>query len=337
MDRRKKTHLFITATFVAIGLVATIGIIAVALRTVRSDGSARGIGGGQTGGGPPSWMIAGMEGDPAARAETARAIGSRKALNGLPVLEKGAATDPDPKVKIACLQGLGELARPEPVPAICVLAGHEHAGVRAAAAEALGKIEHRLAVPALFRTAKDQAVEVRRATALALASKKHDEVSETLLGMSSDRRAEVRMAAVESATKRGDDICIRVLAGRAVLDNNDGVRVAAAVALRRIGARAAPDLYRALPGSKSPEGRQLGVNLAVALDGTNAVAGLIAAVENAQAVSSLVGNDLSDKVAEALATLGPKGVPVLSRAVSAPGRTMFGRETAEAAIKRINP
>ena len=336
MDRRKKTHLFITATFVAIGFVATIGIIAVALRTVRSDGSARGIGGGQTGGGPPSWMIAGMEGDPATRAETARAIGSRKALNGLPVLEKGAATDPDPKVKIACLWALGELGRPEPVPAIRILAGHGDAGVRAAAVGALGRIEHELTVPALERTARDQSMQVRSATATALAGKPGDDVSKTVMLLSFDRSVQVRMAAVESAIKRSDDISIQTLVGRALTDDDDSVRKAAAGALRTIDGKVTVHIYSILPTAGSAAGRQVGVGLAVALDGTNAVEGLVAAVEKAQAVSSLVGNDLSDKVVEALATLGPKGVPALSRAASAPGRTIFGRETAEAAMKRIN-
>jgi len=337
MDRHKKSHLVITATFVVIGLVATVGIIAVALRGVRSDGSAHGIGGDSVSGGPPSWMIVGMDGPPAERIATAEKIGAQKNLAGLAVLERGAASDPDPAVKIACLNALGELRNPGPTPAIRVLGGHGDPGVRAAAAEALGKIESDLALPALLRLAKDGDAHVRSAGASALATKDDESAAKALMVLSGDGQAGVRLSAVGAAARRTDVISRQALANRAAQDRDNGVRTVAAAALREIGAEATPYLVRALPSSESPEGRQLGVDLAVELGGTNSIEGLLSAIEKAQAKSSIAGSDLSERAAKALARLGPEGVPALITAASASGRTIFGREAAEAAVKRINP
>ena len=331
-EERSHSHRLMFVALAAVALVTILGLVRFVTRGKPPGAATPGADADATL--PEGWMLSGME-DPPLREETAREIGRKKAVRGVGLLEQHAKSDPDIKVRVACLWALGELGRPEPVPTICASICEQDAGIRAAAAEALGKIEHDLATPALIRASRDKAVEVRRLAASALRRKPGPDASEALRKSSEDQSSAVRLAAVAALAEREDDVSRLALARRAVVDEDDAVRSSAAAALRRLGDAAVPHLCRALPSAQTAAGRKLGVCLAAELGGVNAAPGLIRAMEKAQEVSTVIGNGIYEEAVAALSGLGAAVVAPLAQAAFGEDCTLFGKAAAAEIFSRI--
>jgi HEAT repeat protein len=185
-----------------------------------------------------------------------------------------ALSDEDPRMRLAIIDLLGDLAEPDAVPALAGALRDPEWRVRWQAADALGKMGNTAAVPDLVEMLTDNNKDVRISVAYALGRIGHISAVEGLVKLLHDREWRVRWGAAEALWEIGEaavpallevlreeDEYVRRAAVRALAqigspaisalivtleDDNWDVRWSAAAALQEIGDPAVPALVAAL-------------------------------------------------------------------------------------------
>ncbi len=133
--------------------------------------------------------------DSAVRRECAETLGRISSADRTPL--RSALQDPDPEVREAAANALGELGDRTAVPELVALVGNtnEDALVREAAVAALGAIGDTRALPILLENVATAPPQVRRRCVVALTVFDGDEVEIALRRAAADRNPMVREAA----------------------------------------------------------------------------------------------------------------------------------------------
>ena len=175
---------------------------------------------------------------PDRRAAAAEAIAHHGGPEAVELLRWKAAADDDPQVVRAAINGLCHMAvRTSPhsgsaVAAIAAVAGDPSR--RAEAIAALARLPV-AAIPRFGDVLSSREAAARRAILEALGRMAHPEASAYVVAALDDGDASVRQLAVAILSRLGSRGIARAFAGLAASDPSDGVRRAAALALRRLG------------------------------------------------------------------------------------------------------
>ncbi len=175
---------------------------------------------------------------PDRRAAAAEAIAHHGGPQAVELLRWKAAADDDPQVVRAAISGLSHMAvRTSPhagsaVAAIAAVAGDPSR--RAEAIAALARLPV-AAIPRLGEVLSSREAAVRRAILEALGRMAHPTASAYVVAALDDGDASVRQLAVAILSRLGSRGIARSFAELAASDPSDGVRRAAALALRRLG------------------------------------------------------------------------------------------------------
>jgi HEAT repeat protein len=175
---------------------------------------------------------------PERRAAAVEAIARHGGASAVELLQWTAAADAAPEVARAALAGLGRIgAGATPQAAAAVMAIAAVASDPARRTDVIGVLARmpEAAIPHVGAALASREPSVRRAAIEALARKTHPAASAYLLTALGDADASVRQLAVSVLSRLGTRGVARSFAQLAESDPSDGVRRAAAIALRRIG------------------------------------------------------------------------------------------------------
>lgn len=146
-------------------------------------------------------------------------------------------TDPDPLIRLDAAGRLGNLDRPEAVPALVQALSDRESRVRAAAAKSLGMLAAPEGVIPLCQQLGDQRVEVRRAAAVALATLGDVQATVSLImALEAERDGEARRLLARALGQVGDRRALRPLQ-QLTGDKHWAVRREAAAAVQQVLAR----------------------------------------------------------------------------------------------------
>lgn len=175
---------------------------------------------------------------PARRVAAAEAIGRRHGAAAIELLQWTAAADTDVEVTRAAIGGLSRIgggAGPHAAQAVAALAAVAGDPARRAdSIAALAALSERT-IPHLGGALESREPSVRCAVIEALGRQAHPTASAYVLGALGDEDASVRQLAVTVLARLGTRGVARPLADLADHDPSEGVRRAAAIALRRMG------------------------------------------------------------------------------------------------------
>ena len=175
---------------------------------------------------------------PDRRMAAAEALAHRGGAQGVELLRWTAAADEDPRVVRAAIDGLSQIAAtPSPdaaeaVAAIAAVAADSQR--RADAIAALARVSEST-IPHLGEALSSREPSVRRAVLEALGRLAHPTASAYVLTALEDGDASVRQLAVTILSRLGSRGVARSFAELAESDPSEGVRRAAAIALKRLG------------------------------------------------------------------------------------------------------
>lgn len=161
-----------------------------------------------------------------------------------------AVHDPDDRVRSAAISRLGASRRPEAVPALTALVGHEHPRTRARIAYALGRLG---GTPALLRLLRDDDAHVRDQARDALGTAGDPPAVAALLAEAGAADPRTRAQAAKALAKVADPRAAERLALLAA-DPDAGVRAAVLSGLATAGARS--PLALALAADPDPAVRE---------------------------------------------------------------------------------
>jgi HEAT repeat protein len=154
-------------------------------------------------------------------------LGRARGNHRLPLLRKLAADD-DPDVCCAAVEALGKFKLTKDLPLLRRAAEDQDAAVRRAAVEALGKFKLTKDLPLLRRIAKDQNASVRREAVEALGRFKNIEALPLLWELAKDKDSDVRSAAASAIRSFKDWAETLSMLRELAKDQNQDVRLAAA-------------------------------------------------------------------------------------------------------------
>ncbi len=186
-----------------------------------------------------------------------------------------ALSDEDPRMRLAIIDLLGDMAEPEAVPALAGALRDPEWRVRWQAADALGKMGSTTAVPDLVDMLADSNKDVRISVAYALGRIGHVSAVEGLVKLLQDREWRVRWGAAEALWEIGEAAVPALI--EVLRQEDEYVRRAAIRALAQIGSPAIPALIETL----KDDNWDVRWSAAAALQeiGDAAVAALVAALD----------------------------------------------------------
>jgi HEAT repeat protein len=155
-----------------------------------------------------------------------------------------ALSDEDPRMRLAIIELLGDIADPEAVPALTGALRDPEWRVRWQAAEALGKMRNVAAVPDLVEMLTDSNKDVRISVAYALGRIGHLSAVEGLIKLLHDREWRVRWGAAEALWEIGEAAVPALI--EELREEDEYIRRAAIRALAQIGKPAIPSLIATL-------------------------------------------------------------------------------------------
>jgi len=241
--------------------------------------------------------------DPEIRAAAATALGVLGNADGLRPLQDAVDGDAEASVRVAAAAALGALNNPRAIPALLRALKDGHKGVRTAAVEALGKLGEPALNPLLEAVQGDDEV-VRRGADQALG-----QLAQKLAGDLASEDKGVREAAVTALGRIGRRDKVQAILPL-LRDSEPRVRLAAARALERLPAAAA---RAALKSRMQGEAEEEGVRLAAAV--ALGKLGDPAAFEFLIAALASEDSALRVTAAAALAEMGERAAGLLRQAL----------------------
>jgi len=186
-----------------------------------------------------------------------------------------ALKDPDPKVREAAANSLGQLEDPRAIPGLIEASRDASSAVRAAALESLSRFDDPRVVDPMIQALKDPNREVRQDAAQSLGRFNDARAVRPLTAALSDSSADVRQAAAESLGELHDAQAAPALGG-ALKDPKADVRQAAAQALGELELKHAPQALIDALGDPEADVRQAAAQSLGEIQDPLAVPGLTA-------------------------------------------------------------
>ena len=226
--------------------------------------------------------------------QSGRARGTGDTVSGVVPALIAALKDPDPKVREAAANSLGQLEDPRAIPGLIEASHDANSDVRAAALQSLSRFEDPRVVDPMILALKDPNRDVRQDAAQSLGHFKDPRTLRPLTAALSDSSADVRQAAAQSLGELGDAQAAPALGG-ALKDPKADVRQAAAQALGELELKYAPQALIDALGDSDADVRQAVAQTLGEIQDPRAVPGLTVLLtdQNADVRESAV-NSLSE-------------------------------------------
>lgn len=193
-----------------------------------------------------------------------------------------ALADPDPGVRMAAAQSLGQLEDPRAIAPLIAATRDANVQVRSAAYGALSDFDDPRIVEPMIAALKDPDADVRQEAAHTLGHLEDKRAVTPLLGALADSSADVRRAAAQSLGELQDPAAASALAG-ALKDRDAEVRMAAAQSLGELELSTAPPALIAALKDSDAEVRQAAAQSLGEIRDPSAVAALRAGLADPNA------------------------------------------------------